>query len=486
MQSPRVQESILKAAKWAYLAQSVNQLVRPLVTLVIARLLTPEDFGIVALVSGILGTANLVWSFGLATALIQRENDIDVAANITFWVNGIMAFLLFCVLVVGRESVAMIFREPKIAEILPYMAVPVLLDGLSVAQNALLQKQLAYSRLFWRSTLPSVVPWLVTLPLAIAGYGYWALVWGTVMGSVIGNVTLWVMSSWRPSLCFDQRVAREMIIFGVPTLGESFQGWLINQADRVVIGWVLGIRELGIYSLGNTLYSMVYSFVFAPVRSVGYASMCRPAGNLSEQKRLFLSGQEIVALFVIPLGAGLVVISPIMEHVVFANRYPGLGHIINLLALYYIFSYAQSLIAPFFRAVGRPNLALWLNLLTSVLILILYPLSSMYGLDLFLIARGMISAIVGIVALWIIQKVFFIGILQQLKPFGVSGLASGAMVIGVLTLGFVSPSVKDWSGWVLLIGTVIVGVVLYLLVLRAISYDSLKRLLVFARTSFAK
>ena len=143
-----IQPNITHAAKWAYMAESVNRLVRPIVTLIIASFLTPEDYGVVALTITITATASLLWSLGLPTALIQRKDDLDDAANVTFWLNGCLALLVFIVLVGGRDFWGRLFHEPRVAQALPIMSVPVLLDGLSMVQNALLQKRMAFSRFF--------------------------------------------------------------------------------------------------------------------------------------------------------------------------------------------------------------------------------------------------------------------------------------------------------------------------------------------------
>ncbi len=454
--------AIASALKWAYLAEIVNRLARPLVTIIVARLLLPDDYGVVALASSITSTAALFWSVGLPTALIQRkEDDLDSAANVTFWINGGLAILVFCTLVFSRNYIGQVFREPKVAEILPFMAMPVLLEGFSTVQNAILQKTLAFSRLFWRSTLPSLVPLIVTLPLAWLGFGYWALVWGGIVSSLVGNISLWLTSDWRPSFVFDKVVALELMKFGAPTLGEALQNWTEHQFDRVLIGYFFTVHEVGIYSLGITIYSLIFGSVFSPIRTVGYASLCKVSKNVAEQKRIFLRGHDLISLIVFPLTLGIVVVAPDLEKVVFLGKYPGLAVVLSGLSLYYLLSYAQSLVVPLFRAAGLPQIMLKVNLLTTFLILVFYPLGIFLGMGTFTVFRGLVVLVVYITLTVLILKYFKMEFSALTMPLIIPVITSIIMFLAVNLLFGILPVKEGWLAWIQLAGKVIVGVCMY-------------------------
>ncbi len=453
---------VVHAAKWAYLAESVNRLLRPVVTIWVARLLTPEDYGVVSLAIAIITGANLLWHFGLSVALIQRQDRVDEAANVTFWFNTALALVVTTLLILLRNPLGSLFQEPRVAEILPAVSLMVLFRGTSLVHDSMLKRKMAFDRLFWRSTIPSLFPLVISLPLALAGYGYWALVWGAVAGSAFSAISLWFLSGWRPSWQFDPPVAKEMFKFGLPTMGSGVQQMLESQLDRILIGLFLGVREVGIYSLGVTIFKLFFEFIFTPVNTVGYAALCRAGDNRERLTRMSLSGQKLVALVALPLGVGLAVVSPLVEQVVFAGRYPGLAMVMTLLAFYFVAIYVQILFAPIFNAAGQPKVMLKINLLVTALILVFYPLGMMMGFNAFILLRGGVALLSGMVAAYLLCKVLDVGGGALLSRFTVPAVGAAVMGGVVYVAGLVATRYLGLEmSWLMLSFLGLIGVVVY-------------------------
>lgn len=468
--------------KWAYFAETVNRLIRPLTTIIIARFLLPEDYGLVALIAIMTSTASLIWSMGLPTALIQRKTDVEAAANATFWINSALALLAFMVLNIGAPIWANIFNEPRLIALIPLLSIPLLLDGVSMVHNAMLQKRMEFSRLFWRSTLPSLVPLLITLPLAIGGNGYWALAWGIVMGSIVSNASLWLLSSWRPSFTLNRVVTWEMIRFGVKTLGEAVQNWIENYTDRLVIGLFMAVEILGVYSLGIALFSMLFEYAFGPVKSVSYAWLCRVSDNLDEQRRIFHRGNQLVMFLVFPMGVGIVCIAQDISEIVFADKYPGLDRVLIIMSLFYVAKFSQVLVAPLFRAAGRPDLNLRINLITATLVIILYPLFGRYGLHVFMLVEGFVPLIMLVVSARLVSSLLKVPgwfLLQPALP--PIGAAFSMFVILEAVNALLLSSGGGLLGWLFMIAKVILGIGVYLGTLRLLSKESFLQALYLAK-----
>lgn len=455
-----MKQSTARVASWVYLAEIVNRLVRPLVTLFLARVLSPNDYGVVALAVTFTSAASMVWTLGLPTALIQRSRDIDAAANVTFWLNSLLSSLVYLFLLLASPYIGQLLGDPTIGTVLPIAAITVILDGFSMVHNALLQKQMAFDKLFWRSTLPSAAPLLVATPLAILGYGYWSLIWGIVASSFISNLTLWISSPWRPHWSFNGSVASEMVRFGLPTVGETFQAWFESQADKLVLGLFTSVSVVGTYTVAVTIFALIFNFVFGPIKTVGYARLCR-AESAHERKRIYVLAQSFVMFAALPLGIGVAIFAGPISNILLLGKYPGLDLVLQLLAPYYILAGVVSLGIPAMRASGHSYLTLRLNLLNSLLIAILYPIGAINGLTGFLMAKNIGQLIGSSSLMFILARVYLISmndLWRVARPSIVSTALMGLFLWLVQNGSLYNDREYYWLWWLV---AVVVGSAIY-------------------------
>jgi PST family polysaccharide transporter len=191
--------SFVHAVKWSFLAELVSKAITLIVFIVLARLLTPEDFGVMSAALMVIAFSQILWEAGMGKALIQRQTDIEDAANVAFWINLGLGVLIAGLLFWGAQPIALtFFQDARVTPVLQIMTLQVLLGALSSVQTALLQKEMDFKKLFWVRMATVALPGFASIPLAWGGMGYWALVAGTLTGQAVQVMMLWRMSEWRP------------------------------------------------------------------------------------------------------------------------------------------------------------------------------------------------------------------------------------------------------------------------------------------------
>jgi PST family polysaccharide transporter len=183
------------ALAWSLLGEATTRLVAPLVLLVLARLLVPADFGVVAAATVLVSFSQTLADAGLGRAIVQRADRVDESSTTAFWMNLVLAGAVMLALVAAAPAIATFFRDARITDVVRVLALQVPLAAMCTVQVARLQRELAFKELFVVRLATAALPALVSIPMALHGHGYWALVAGTLVGQLLQVATL----CWRGS-----------------------------------------------------------------------------------------------------------------------------------------------------------------------------------------------------------------------------------------------------------------------------------------------
>ena len=189
---------VVSAAKWSAFAEIASKGITPIIFIVLAWILTPKDFGLVAIATMVISFSQIFWDAGLSKALIQRQGDVEKTANIVFWTNMILGIVIYGLLFLSASFIAHLFKEPLAEAVIKVQGLQIILASLFSVQTALFQKELNFKKLFYVRLLTSVLPGFASIPFALWGFGYWALVVGSLVGAFGQLILLWLISSWRP------------------------------------------------------------------------------------------------------------------------------------------------------------------------------------------------------------------------------------------------------------------------------------------------
>lgn len=410
------------ALQWSVLGELGARVLGPLTFIVLARVLVPEDFGVVAAATVVVSLAQVLCELGLAKALVQRSERVEEAANTAFWMNGVFGLLLTALAWSLAPAVASFFGDPRIGLALRALSPIMLLAGLSAVPLALLQREFRFKALFWSRLAGAVLPAVGGIPVALAGGGYWALVAGTLAGQLAQSLCLWGAGGWRPRMAFDRPLAAELLRFGRWALLASLFGWGYGWLDAIIVGRYLGAHDMGLYRTGTSLVTLVFGVVFAPLTPVLYSLFSRAQHDLPLLRESLLIVVRACTLVVLPLAMLAFALQDLLAVGVLGERWREAAVVVGIVSLAQGASWLVAFNGELYRAVGRP--------LAEVLVMgpllavygAVYLLAVVHGLEAFLWCRlglaGLGIAVHVLAAWWVVQ----IEPRQWLRPVATLGL----------------------------------------------------------------
>lgn len=393
---------ITHAIKWSFLAEIASKAIAPLVFVILARLLTPDDYGVVAAATMVISFSQVFWEAGMAKAVVQYQGDRCAGANAAFWVNVFLgaAVAVFLVMLSGWVS-ERVFHDARVATVLRIMSLQVFLSAAGSVHTALLQKDFRFKSLFWVRLLTVATPALISIPLALEGVGYWALVAGTLAGQAIQVVILWRISHWRPSLSFDAAVARRLARFGIWVTVSGLAAWFYLWGDSLIVGMFLGAHDLGLYRTGNAFVIMIYGFLFGPLLPVLYSHLSEIQSDRARISQVLSKTVRLITFISIPTGFVLYAMPQLVGDLVFGPEWTGIAPVIATMALTHGLAWTVGANGEAYRAIGRPDYETKVMASTLPFYALAYWVSIQHGFTTFLWARFAMAVAATGLQIWV-------------------------------------------------------------------------------------
>jgi O-antigen/teichoic acid export membrane protein len=299
---------------------------------VLARLLGPEDFGLVAMVAVITGIFGLFASTGLSSATIQRATITDEQISTMFWINLLIGMILGLLCVATAPVLAAFYREPRLFGVTVAMAAGFLFNAAGVQHSALLQRQLRYVALTVIETLSQFVSAAVGIGMAIAGRGYWALVAMTIVAPAIATACMWLATGWIPGMPRRKVGTRSMLRFGGTITLNCLVVYVVYNLEKVLLGRFWGPDALGIYGRAYQLINIPTENLNSAVGGVAFSALSRLQNDPVRLKSYFLKGYSLVNSMTLPTTMFCVLFGNEIVLVVLGPKWTEVVNIFRLLA----------------------------------------------------------------------------------------------------------------------------------------------------------
>jgi lipopolysaccharide exporter len=321
------------ATRWTAGATAFAQVLRLGTTLVLARLLTPADFGVVAVALVVVVFLDQLRDLGTGAALIQRSSLSDSLINSIFWLNAASGVFLGGLLVLCAGPVSSLLGQPSSVGVLRMFGLITVVTSLGQVHQALLRRDLHFGKLAQVVVIGAVATTIVSITLAMAGVGAWAIVLGTLAGAIISTLWSWYWQPWRPSGLGTLADLRSVSRFSSNLVVANII-WFVaeGQADKIIISRVLGLDALGTYSLAQRSATYPQTSVRSVIGQVLDPALARSAGNNEAQRQLFTRASGAVALLLFPATVGLACIAQLLVPIVVGDGWPDLALLVAIMA----------------------------------------------------------------------------------------------------------------------------------------------------------
>ena len=386
---------IVKATKWSSITEVVAKLITPITSIVLARLLTPEAFGVVATLTMVITFAEIFTDAGFQKYLIQHEFvddvDKDQSTNVAFWSNLIMSLAIWLVIGIFADHLASMVGNPGLGHVLTIACISIPLAAFSSIQMALYKRDLDFKTLFKVRIVGICIPLLVTVPLAFYLRSYWALVIGTIATNCANAVLLTVYSKWKPRFFYSLAKLKEMFSFSAWSVVEAVSIWLTGYVDVFIIGVYLNEYYLGLYKTSMTVVGQIMGLITAATTPILFSSLSRLQDDNEGFKDLFLKFQKLVGILVIPIGVGIFCYSDLITKILLGNQWLQASSFIGLWGLTSAITIVLShFSSEVYRAKGRPKLSVLAQFLHLIVLWPTVFISVKYGFETLYTARSLV------------------------------------------------------------------------------------------------
>ena len=366
MNSNTLTTKAIRGVLWSFAARYGGKVMLLLSTIVLARLLSQEDFGVAAYALIVIGLLDVLRGMGVGPALIYYQSD-PRAADTAFFLSLIVGCVLFATTLAIAPLVGVFFNDPRAVAVTQVLALSFPIAALFNVHDALLQKELAFKRRFVPDVLNAVTKGGVAIILAFMGFGAWSLVYGQLAGTFVSMVAYWWVCSWRPSWRFDMGLARSLLGFGSHIVAVNALGYLLTNAGHFVVGRFLGAASLGIYTLAFRLPDLIIRQIAVILGRVLFPTYVKLRDERDLLEKGFLTSMRYVALVTVPLGLGLAVVAEPLVVLLFSHKWIESAPVLQALSVHMMLISLSYNVGDIYKALGRPELltrlALWRGLL---------------------------------------------------------------------------------------------------------------------------
>jgi teichuronic acid exporter len=451
-----------------------------IVQIVLARLLLPEDYGIIALVLVFIAIANVFVQSGLNTSLIQKKEADEIDFSSVFYVSLLIAGLFYIILFLTVPFIAEFYNKQQLIPVLRVLAVTLFFGAFNSIQNAIIARNMQFKKLFFSSTGAILISGIVGIYMACAGYGVWALVGQQIINQLSISLILWFTVKWRPRLIFSHRRVKELFSFGWKLLVSSLIYTIYIDLRSLVIGKMFEAEILGLYNRGQQFPAVLVSNIDGSIQSVMFPVLASQQDSRPRVKDMMRRAIVTSSFVTFPMMVGLAVTAEPLVKLLLTDKWLPCVPFLQIFCASHALMPIHTANLQAINALGRSDIFLKLEIIKIIVGLSVLGITVFYGV--YAIALGAVLS--GIISTFInaypnkeLLDYSYIEQWNDIMPSLLLSLVMGAVVYSFKWLGL--------SVLITLIIQVCVGVILYIGMAWLFKLECFRYLVTTARGLFA-
>lgn len=453
---------------WQLLERFGARGVSLVVTIVLARLLDPEVYGLVAMATVFTGLLEPLINSGMSNRLIQKKDADDVDFSSYFYFNMLMSILVYCVVFFGAPFVAAFYNNQELTAIIRVIGVNVLVYGVKAVQSTYVSRNMQFKKFFYATSIGTVLAACIGIILAYNGFGVWALVLQNLINNFVDTVILWIVVEWRPKRVFSLSKLMDLLSFGWKFLVINITNTIVDKIRALIIGKIYSAKDLAYYDKGNLFPDTLTSSIESAINAVILPSLSSEQDSRANLKQMLKRSIRISMYVLSPINFGLIACAKPLVSLVLTDKW------LPCLPFMYIFCIRNNFTAinvlnqNVYTATGRGGLYLKIDFIKKGINIILLIVCMYFGGIMGIAFSILFSTLAYIIVNTMqIKKDLDYGLLEQLKDIIPNVLLAVFMMIPVYAVQFLR-----LNNLITLVLQVSVGVVIYITLSIVVKNDS--------------
>ena len=429
-------ENIASNFIWRFAERCGAQLVSFLVSVVLARILAPEDYGTIALVTVFTAILQVFVDSGLGTALIQKKDADDLDFSSVFYFNFAMCLLLYAGMFIAAPYIAIFYEDMTLTPVIRGLSLTIVISGVKGIQQAYVSRNMLFKRFFFSTIGGTVFSAFLGIGLAYAGYGVWALVAQQLSNTIIDTLILWITVKWRPQKEFSWKRLRTLFSYGWKLLASSLLDTVYNNLRNLIIGKMYSSADLAYYNQGDKFPKIIVTNINTSIDSVLLPTMSNEQDDRKRIKSMTRRAIKTSTYVMAPLMMGLAFCAESIVKIVLTDKWMPCVPFLRLFCISYMFWPVHTANLNAIKAMGRSDWFLKLEIVKKIVGLFFLLSSMWFGVMAMAYSLLLSSILSQIINAWPNRQLLGYGYLEQVRDFAPGILLAVGMGIGVYFIGF--------------------------------------------------
>ena len=464
------------ATKWSALDVFIRQGVQFVITIVLARILAPEDFGVIAMLALFIGVASIFMDSGFSSALIQRQNTTRTDESTVFFFNLGMGAVTAILLCAAAPWIATFFKQPVLQYLSYAMAFSLFVGAFGSIHTTLLSKEMNFKTTAKVGVVSSVVAGVLAIYMASQGYGVWSLAGHAVASGIVTVLLLWIWHPWRPSWTFSFASLRSLFQFGGYTMASTLLDVFASNLYLILVGKMYSVRDVGFYSRAQKTQLMPVTLMMGIIQRVAYSAFASVSDDKARLVRGLRQAQAISMFVNIPVLVGIIILAEPLVLTLFGEQWLPCVPILQVLGLGGLLWPMHVMNLNILIAQGRSDLNFRIEIFKKVFAISLTVAACFYGVMAIAWVQVGLSVFGYFVNTHYTEVLLGYGGLKQLRDLAVNFVAVIPMAASV----YLITDMMQALPFIKLIVASFIGGVIYLLTCRMLCAELLNESLVLA------
>lgn len=454
--SDSLKSKTVKGVVWSSIERFSTQGVQFLIMIIMARLLTPKDYGLIGMLAIFLAVAQSLIDSGFSQALIRKQNRTDVDNSTVFYFNIIVSCSLYLILFISAPFVADFYNQSELTSVMRVVCLGVILNSLAVVQRALLTVRIDFKTQAKASLSAAVISGCIGIVLAYSGFGVWALVVQQLLNLSVNTLLLWIFSKWRPIAVFSWDSFHELFAFGSKMLASGLLDTLYRNIYPMVIGKLFSASSLGHYTRAQQFSEFPSSNITGIIQRVTYPVLCGIQDDMERLTNVYRKFLKLSAFIIFPLMIGLSAVALPFVDIILGVQWSFCGQLLQIICFAMMWYPIHSINLNLLQVKGRSDLFLRLEIIKKILGITVLCITAPFGLIVMCYGQIFNSIVALAINTYYTGKLINVGFIRQMKDLLPTILLSLTMFGTILLVnGFIESNMYR-----LIIG-IMVGIVVY-------------------------
>ena len=374
-----LKNKIFSGLFWKFGERILAQGISFAVSVVLSRLLLPDDYGVVAIVLIFINIANVFVISGFSTALVQNKDATDVDFSTNFYCSLGMSFVVYGVMFFASPQIAVFYEMPELVLIIRLFSLRIPLSAFSAIQHAYVERHMLFKRYFFSTLFGTVTSGVVGIALAYIGFGVWALIAQYFTNTIIDILVLLVTIEWKPKLMFSVQSAKNMMSYGSKILLADLSGTFFDQLRSLIIGKIYTSSDLAFYNKGNQLPNLITTNISASIMSVLFPAISNINDDNERVKILTRKSTKTMAYMIMPMLLGLACVSKPLTVILFTEKWLETVPYIQILSIACAVGMIGTVSLQTIKAVGKSDIVLKLEFIKKPVYVVLLIIGVIIG-----------------------------------------------------------------------------------------------------------